>query len=215
MILNPDSKSNELAIDCSGNEKDESWLEYSDLDKQMFSFRLSAFSLLSSICTHPLNVITTRQQAGTSVTGDTITGRHIISEILHNAKVYGIPSLFRGWIPLTVLGLPSNVIYMNIIESSREAIQHQLKKNTSLSPYAIDGIQSSLSSVLANGISLIPYVPAEVISNRLITQGRDNIGIRRMILQIYGESGIRGFLNGFGVSFVYCSLFRFAKSTYF
>ena len=50
----------------------------------------------------------------------------------------------------------------------------------------------------ANAISLIPWVPAEILSAKLAIQDRKGaIGMNEMIAQIYRKEGIMGFFKGF------------------
>ena len=50
----------------------------------------------------------------------------------------------------------------------------------------------------ANAVSLIPWVPAEILSAKLAIQDRKGaIGMNEMIAQIYRKEGIFGFFKGF------------------
>ena len=141
-------------------EEDKSWLHYSSMDQQKFSIYLSLFSLVSSLATQPLNVVMTRQQAGLGRHTDTTSNKKsgIINDIFKLQQLVGFKGLFRGWIPIACIGLPSNVIYLNINESSREYFQKLLKSNLpNLNPIYIDGIQAASSSLLSNAVSLVPY----------------------------------------------------------
>ena len=147
-------------------EEDKSWLNYSSMDQQKFSICLSLFSLVSSLATQPLNVVMTRQQAGLGRHTDTSSNKKngIINDIIKLHQLVGLKGLFRGWIPIAFIGLPSNVIYLNINESSREFFQKVLKSNLPhLNPIYIDGIQAASSSLLSNAISLVPYGMASYI----------------------------------------------------
>lgn len=184
---------------------DESWVKFSDMDKTAYTSWLTGFSIASSLLTHPFNVLMTRQQAGSAVTGD--LGLHSNSNSMIKAfrsavGTIGMRGLLRGWMPITVMGVPSQVIYFSVTESSREYLQGNMRRFLpGLSDPVIDGMQSLLSSVIANVTSLVPYVPAEVISSRLIVQqGRNNIGIISMTKLIILESGYRGLYKGFTTS---------------
>lgn len=184
----------------------ESWVNYSEMDQSKFTSSLTIFSLASSFVTHPLNLITTRQQSGR----DTSTG-NILRDIATTATTVGFRGLFRGWMPIAVMGLPSNVLYLVITESSRESLQNRIKAiYPNIPALYLDGVQSFASSIAANAVSLVPYVPADVISCRLITQqGRENIGALRMAKLIIKESGAKGLYKGFQVSLIFNSIFSF------
>lgn len=79
-------------------------------------------------------------------------------------KEIGWRGLFRGWTPIAVMGIPSQVLYFSVNEYTRELIQDSLHgRFFNLSPVFVDGIQSIASGVIANSLSLIPFVPADVI----------------------------------------------------
>lgn len=184
----------------------ESWVNYSEMDQTKFTGSLTIFSLVSSFLTHPLNLITTRQQSGR----DKSSG-NILQDMKMTARTVGFRGLFRGWLPIATMGLPSNVIYLIITESSRESLQNKIKMiYPNILPLYLDSMQSFISSIAANAVSLIPYVPADVISCRLITQqGKTNIGTIRMMKTILAESGVKGFYKGFQVSLIFNSIFSF------
>lgn len=112
--------------------------------------------------------------------------------------------MFRGWAPIGMVGVPSQLIYFTITEATRELFQKSLKNLLPNMPSMyIDGMQSCSTSVIANTISYIPYVPAEVISSRMIIQGKDGYNMREVIKIIYKENGLKGFYKGFNASLMY------------
>ena len=214
------------------------WVEYSELDSLYYTTLLTVFSTLSTLASQPLNVVMTRQQCGIGSSSaasqaKTSAASSMISDVRRTYASIGFRGLFRGFLPIAVLGIPSHVIYFIVQESSREWLQkglrgHMATSNNSketnkhniyddnssssgssgsnnISSYQssfVDMAQSSISSLLANGASLAPYVPAEVISTRLIIQTRNDIGMTAMYKQIVKEEGWRGLLRGFGSSMV-------------
>ena len=188
------------------NEPVDSWVNYSEMDQSKFTGSLTLFSMASSFISHPLNLITTRQQSGR----DKSSG-HILQDIKKTAQTVGFRGLFRGWTPIALMGLPTNVIYLVITESSRESLQNKIKAfYPTISPLYLDSMQSFVSSIVANAVSLLPYVPADVISCRLITEpGKESIGAIRMTKTILAESGIKGLYKGFQVSLIFNSIFSF------
>jgi hypothetical protein len=178
------------------------WIRFSKLNKFYYTALLSSFSLTTSLIFHPLTVLTVRQQAGAAITGDVYSQSSLPMNLSHTYRTLGVRGLFRGWLPIASMGMPSNVIYFNIIEITREKFQKSLRKTfpTWSSP-VVDGVQAVGSSIIANFISLVPYVPAEVISSRLIVQKRDGLGMTGISRAIYAEQGSRGFFRGFTASF--------------
>lgn len=177
------------------------WVGYSDLDKTKYTTLVTSFSLVSSLITHPFTVLMTRQQVGVSSSSG-ITG-----SIRENISTIGLSGLYRGWLPMFVMGIPSQVAYLSIIESSREIFLVGTNKVLIPANIYTDFAQSLFSSILANTVSLIPYVPAEVLSTRLMIQGNSGIGIVNMSKQIYMENGLRGFFRGFNASLSFNVMF--------
>jgi len=154
----------------------------------------------------------TRQQAGSAITGDSClhANSNSVTKAFRSAVGnIGMMGMLRGWMPITIMGVPSQVIYFTTTESSREYLQENLRRFLpGLSDPVIDGWQSFFSSLIANVASLIPYVPAEVLSSRLIVQhGRKNIGIFSMTKLIISESGYRGLYRGFTTSCIVSIVF--------
>ena len=187
----------------SKKDADGNWVNYSEMDKSTYSFMLAALGVGSSIITQPFSVVTTRQQAGRLVTGDP-SYSSVASAMIGYKKTLGWRGLFRGWTPVALMGVPSQLVYLTITESSRETLQRSLKiLLPNFSSASIDGLQSVGSSVIANTISYVPYVPAEVISSRMIVQGRSGTGMIQTMSSIWKEDGIRGFYKGFSASLMY------------
>lgn len=101
---------------------------------------------------------------------------------------------------MATMGAPSNVVYLTTMEASRETLQPLiLSSKLKLSPEGVELIQAGLSSFLANFVSLIPYVPAEVVSSRVIVSPT-KVSMFGMCRIIYQEKGLRGFYKGFNAS---------------
>ena len=194
---------------------DANWIEYSSMDSTRYNTSLTAMALASSMVLHPFNVITTRQQAGTVVTGDPkAVAKHTVAEsLLHYRKELGWRGLFRGWLPVATVGSLSQIVYLQITEKTREVFQTRLR---GMAPPATPGVvidtaQSAATAFLANAVSLVPFVPAEVVSSRMIVQPAKGIGMFNMIRLIYSEGrdyggrsgGVQAFYRGFNISFVY------------
>lgn len=232
--MSSDGMKGDNPVVSDGND---TWVEYSDMNKTTYTSLLTCSSTLSTFLIQPLNVIMTRQQAGASITGDhaasTSNSMNVYKSLQHTIQSIGLSGLYRGILPIVLLGIPSQIIYLTITEASREKIRkllsatsdHSHSSNDDSQPQpptvtlthtessnsntmaavatVTDGVQSACSSILANFLSLIPYVPAEVISTRLIIQDRNSIGTIAMIRHIYNtDKGIRGFYRGFYSSFV-------------
>lgn len=187
----------------SGKDKDGSWVNYSEMNKSTYSFMLAALGVGSSIITQPFSVVTTRLQAGHRITGDPAYSS-VASAMIGYQKALGWRGLFRGWTPVALMGVPSQLVYLTITESSRETLQRSFRiLFPNFSSASIDGLQSVGSSIIANTVSYIPYVPAEVISSRMMIQGRGGNGMIQTIRCIWRDDGFRGFYKGFSASLMY------------
>lgn len=184
-------------------EVDSSWVNYSEMNKSVYSCLLTMLGVGSSLLTQPFNVVTTRQQAGRNVTGDPHYAS-VYSAMRGYVGTLGWRGMFRGWAPVGLMGIPSQLMYLTITEASRESFQKSLKIIFPTMPSAfIDGVQASATSVLANAVSYVPYVPAEVISSRMMIQGRNGSGMTQTMTMIWKEDGFRGFYRGFNASLMY------------
>lgn len=130
----------------------------------------------------------------------------VIEAIKDCVKSIGIKGIFRGWVPLA-LEAPSHAIYFAITESSRDYI-NLILKGSKIPIFWIDLFQSIVSSILANTISLIPWVPAEILTSRLSIEDID-ISLPMMIKSIYLADGFMGFFKGFQTSLVVHILYSF------
>lgn len=186
--------------------KEDDWINYSDMDTNKYSSLLTALGLTSSLLTHPLTVLTTRQQAGIENTKH--SGTNVFSGILDLHSRFGFKGLIRGWTALASMGIPSQLLYFNTTESSREWLQRRIRQVfPTLTSDIIDGFQSALSSIAANSVSLLAYVPADVVSSRLIVLESNSTNTLSMIKLIYKESGYKGFYAGYGPSLVVASVY--------
>ena len=185
-------------------EAGDNWVNFSDMNKLSYTISLTSFSVAASLFTHPLTVLTVRQQAATAITGDNKhLGMSISNALKHSYQTLGVRGLFRGWLPIATMGAPSNVIYFGMIEATREMFQKQFKSALPNAPeIVIDLLQTSCSSVIATFVSLIPYVPAEVLSSKLIVQGKEGMGMMAMAQHIFKEKHVGGFFRGFSSSFL-------------
>jgi hypothetical protein len=188
-----------------GHDKQSEWINYSDLNKVFYNSLLGLFTLGASLVTHPLTVISVRQQAGHMITGDgnSLLGGNLVSQMRNAFTSIGYKGFFRGWGVMAAVGAPSNVIYFDLMEKSRETFQHNFRNLFPTAPdFVIDGLQATCSSVIATFVSLIPFVPGEVLSSRLIVQGREGMGTVDMAKMMYREKGISVFFRGFNSSFL-------------
>jgi Mitochondrial carrier protein len=194
-----------MSADDEASLAEDFWISFSEMDLSKYSSSVTAFGIFTSTITHPFNVVMTRQQASPEIMGNsTKRGFTVFSNMYHLIRKSGIRSIFRGWLPIASVGVPSTLVYLSIVESTRERFQHALKKILpGCSSFAIDGIQSLMTSVIANGVSLLVWVPAEVISSKMIVQTETNLGMTAMTRRVWRQDGIPGYFRGYNVSLFY------------
>jgi hypothetical protein len=187
------------------------------MDSTKYNSMLTCMALTSSLLLQPFNVVTTRQQAGPLVTGDKKHASSVVGALLRYRQELGWRGLFRGWLPIATMGAPSQIAYLSITESSREILQKNIKRVLpNASSATVDAMQSSATALMANMVSLIPYVPADVISSRMIIQPAKGIRMTNMVKLIYNEGtdaamggrggvvgGLQAFYRGFNISLCY------------
>lgn len=193
------------------DRKLDAWVGWGDIDKMKYMGLLSGVGAIGGFVSHPFFVMTTRQQAGSRVTGDGAIAndlRGVCRGVIDNFRRLGVRGMLRGFIPLTVLGVPSNLIYFGATEASREYIRSELQSwRPTMSPLTLDIYQSIITASLANFFSLIPYVPAEVIASRMIVQHPSSFNsLRSSCADLYRAQGVGGFFRGFNSSFLSGSL---------
>lgn len=179
-----------------------SWVNHSELNQEIFNGLLSGFSIIANIVTQPFTVVCQRQQAGPAITGDSVAPIQTMNRAFRvSLNTIGVRGLFRGWLPLTVTGVPSGLIYIQTVEYTRENIQKRINRAfPNINPHVVDVIQAVASSTVANVLSLIPSVPGEVLASRVIVQPRNGLSDWAMAKVIYKEGGTSNFFRGFSAS---------------
>lgn len=188
---------------------DANWIGWNKLNKITFSLSITGFTAAGSLITHPLYVLTTRQQVGSKITGDLPIHNNplkggIFSGLYQAYRKVGLSGLYRGWPILASSTIPSNIVYFSVMESSREFFRTKFEKQYPNTPTLyVDGFQSIFSGFSANFSSLLIYNPAEVMVARMAVQNIDNrSSTRAMIKGIWKEEKVFGFYRGFNMSFV-------------
>ena len=180
------------------------WIGYSDMNKPFYNLLMGTFSLGATLVTHPLTGLSVRQQAGQQITGDAHLAGNVVTHMRDAYRSVGFRGLFRGYVPMATVGAPSNMIYFDLMEKTREEFQETFTRLLPNAPeFAVDIVQVICSSCIATFVSLIPFVPGEVLSSRLIVQqGRVALNSIQMSKEIYREQSVGGFFRGFNSSFL-------------
>lgn len=184
-------------------EEGENWIAYNSLDQVRFTVLIAGASGLGSLVSHPFYVLTTRQQAGTLITGDK-PAASFSAGFRNSINRIGWSGLFRGWVPMAAISIPANVMYLTVLERSREQCGQFFSKHCpSSSPVLKDGTQAVYSGVIATFLYQMMFNPAEVLVSRMIVQNpgsRSSLPSTASLILRQDKHG-KGFFRGFSGSF--------------
>ena len=99
------------------NKLQTKWIGWKNLDQAKYISLLTFSSIVSTLFSHPFQVLMLRQQSGKFLDYEVIT--NIFDSIRLCVKTIGINGLLKGWIPI-FLEAPSYAIYFAVTESSKE-----------------------------------------------------------------------------------------------
>jgi hypothetical protein len=155
---------------------------------------------------YPFFVLTTRQQAGSKVTGDAVLGSGVNTGLRGGLAKLGWAGLYRGAMISQVYSAPTNLIYLSSTEYSREKTRTALfDRFPTMSEEVVVATQSVTSAVVANFLCMIPSYPANLIIAKMVIQSREQKqGFLDISRQIYHRHGWKGFSHGFGSKNNYC-----------
>ena len=97
------SNSNSNSSQIKGGDN---WVSFSELDKTLYSVSLSGLSFFSSFLTHPLNVLSIRQQAGNGILKckEDVGKKNVFNALVYSFHSIGLNGLYRGWLPIAIMG---------------------------------------------------------------------------------------------------------------
>lgn len=148
-------------------------------------------SVISRICTHPLDTAKARLQASTKINGTAALFRGPIDVITQTYRKEGIQALYAGFAAVTVGGTPGTVIYLTGYAFFRDNITSFLSNrnegndNTLSSFNNKDFMVHFSSGMLAETVACIIYVPVDVIKERMQIQ-------QRLDVKTYGNTHYKG-----------------------
>jgi len=182
-------------------QTDNSWVNWKDMDHKRYLMLLSAANIVSTVVAHPFHVVTMRQQAGRFKTHVGFFGN-----FKKSFNDLGYAGICRGWLPLA-LEIPSYATYYAVTELSRERLTPWLSSFKIPTVYK-NSIQSILSSILSNMVSLLTWVPSEIITVKLLTYDTKP-SFASIATDIYQSSGLSGFYIGYSTSLLVHVVYSF------
>lgn len=168
-----------------------------------------------AVALHPLTVVKIRRQVAAD--GNPTTTTNTISQS-SSSGLQSIRQYYRGLSVVLSLAVPARIIYVSVLECSRELIDHNarhllLNPPSSLKPYGEELIGllplvAPLSGGIAGGLaavsSQLAVVPMDVISQKLMVmddsmyqQRGSAINVTKSII---ANEGWQGLFKGFGLS---------------
>ncbi|KAH7433634.1 hypothetical protein KP509_07G078500 [Ceratopteris richardii] len=158
------------------------------------------FSGVSTLL-YPISVVKTRMQVATKGQMN-ISGLAVVKGILRQD---GIRGLYRGFGTMIVGTIPSRMVFLTSLETTKLAALN-ITANFNLSEptkaAVANGIAGLVSSLLSQGI----FVPIDVVSQRLMIQGTPEAtkysGGIDVVQKVLKADGVRGLYRGFGMSVI-------------
>ncbi|ERN17887.1 solute carrier family 25 member 44 [Amborella trichopoda] len=178
---------------------EQSEINWDRLDKT--KFYVVGAGLFSGITTalYPISVIKTRLQVASR---DSVE-RNAFSVVRSILKVDGIPGLYRGFGTIVTGAIPTRIIFLTSLETTKVAAFKMIepfKLSEPMQAAIANGVAGMTSSLLSQAV----FVPLDVVSQKLMVQGyaghtkyNGGLDVARKILK---SNGFRGLYKGFGLS---------------
>jgi hypothetical protein len=175
-----------------------------DTERELYMGRFclltGLYTMVEGVFAHPYDLIKTRQQA--SPPGSLARSMGTASYFLHLFRAGGFRELYRGFGWAVIAHIPSDIIYYaGYTEIKR------LMLGTSLGTIAPSAVYMA-AGCIADALSVLVSVPAEVVSQRLQLQGVDgakglSVSGIQMVRRIVASEGILGLWRGTGASILF------------
>jgi len=165
----------------------------SELHLGRFAALTALYAMVEGAATHPYELVKTRQQA--SASGALAHRMGTLQYFSYLRRTGGIGELYRGFSWAVVGNVPSEVVYyVGYTECKRILL------NTSFGASSPSAVFLAAGAI-ADALSVLVSVPADVISQRLQLQGVDGCGQRersgvQVALDIVRREGLLGLWRG-------------------
>jgi len=194
-----------------GNPSDTKW---SEIDKtRLYLIGTGLYSFLT-VALHPLTVIKIRKQVGVT-TPELPTSIISSSESVIKSNIH---QYYRGLGVVISLAIPTRIIYISVLESSRERIESNAREIILNPPASIAKYNNQLQSLLpfvtpfsggvAGGLAAVSsqmiVVPMDVISQKQMVMNDSTYKHRgsalHVVKSVVANDGWSGIYRGFGLS---------------
>ncbi|KAL8137445.1 hypothetical protein V2J09_003446 [Rumex salicifolius] len=151
------------------------------------------------VALYPVSVVKTRLQ----VASKNAAHQNAVSVIRNILRSDGVLGLYRGFGIIITGGVPTRVIFMTTLETTKVATLKRIEP-LQLSQASQVAIANGVAGMTASLSSQVVFVPIDVISQKLMMQGYSGHGtynggldVARKLIRV---DGIRGLYKGFGLS---------------
>ncbi|XP_062214554.1 uncharacterized protein LOC133915422 [Phragmites australis] len=174
-------------------------INWDNLDKtKLYVVGAGMFSGVT-VALYPVSVVKTRMQVAS---GDAVR-RNALATIKNILKVDGVPGLYRGFATVITGAVPTRIIFLTALETTKAASLKLVEPLKLLEPVQA-AVANGLAGLSASTCSQAVFVPIDVISQKLMVQGysgharyKGGIDVARKIIK---ADGVRGLYRGFGLS---------------
>ncbi len=150
---------------------------------------------------HPLNVVKTREQAFSSSSSAAVP----IAAVRSLVREQGVRGLYAGLVPVLAGAVPARAGYILALEGTRPRAL-AAARGAGLDGASAEAVAHGCAGFAAAVASLLVYVPADVVSQRMMVADRaaNSGGARPSLLgeirAVHASAGVAGFFRGFWVS---------------
>eukprot|EP00736_Rhodelphis_marinus_P005223 Rmarinus@m.4653 len=172
----------------SQSYKEPAW---EDLDKSKFYGLSAAFYIGVRLVTHPMIVVKTQRQVFASSK----------ATVLNTVRAEGVKGVYRGFMVQTAGAMPSQVIYISVLEYLRGFLRPRLEisaEELGMSQVAACTLSDFIAGGSASLLSQLILVPVDVISQLQMT--RPHGSGREIAREIIREYGFGRLYSGFSLS---------------
>ncbi|KAK9700250.1 hypothetical protein RND81_08G226800 [Saponaria officinalis] len=174
-------------------------INWDKLDKTKFYVVGAGLFTGITVALYPVSVVKTRLQ----VASKDVAERTAFSAVRSILKADGIPGLYRGFGTVITGAVPSRIIFLTALETTKVAafrVVEPLNFSEPSKAAIANGIAGMLGSLCAQTV----FVPVDVVSQKLMVQGYSGYatysGGIDVVRKVVKADGIRGLYRGFGLS---------------
>ncbi|GAA0183130.1 secondary carrier transporter [Lithospermum erythrorhizon] len=174
-------------------------INWDKLDKTKFYVVGAGLFTGVTVALYPISVVKTRMQVASSASVE----RNTFSVIKGILRADGVPGLYRGFGTVITGAVPTRILFMTTLETTKAAAFRMLQP-FKLSEPTQAAIANGIAGMTASLSSQTIFVPIDVVSQKLMVQGYSGYtkysGGMDVVRKVVKADGIRGLYRGFGLS---------------